>query len=58
MTVNVYALSTVWQEDQSRPRASSVRQAIENQSQIDRPWKVKVRWPWWCGQGFCITCCM
>ena len=36
-SLNVYVLSTVWQEDQSRPRACSVRQAIENQSQIDKP---------------------
>ena len=33
-SLNVYVPSAAWQEDQLRPCASSVRQAIENSSQM------------------------
>ena len=33
-SLNVYVPSAAWQEDQLRPHASSVRQAMENQSQM------------------------
>ena len=33
-SLNVYVLSTAWQDNQSGPRASSGIQAVENQSQM------------------------